>query len=134
MRFTRGQNGYESIFLDIDHIPITEDYEIVCGWDSGKTFSTENDRKFSLQKIQPGNVFTIFNTGVDGRCGIEIIPFKGNGILYKGHGRPFSNLVNPTDKAKRGDFVTLASLDARLTKDECRMWQVVNCRGFWEKS
>ena len=61
MRFTRGQNGYESIFLDIDHIPITEDYEIVCGWDSGKTFSTENDRKFSLQKIQPGNVFTIFN-------------------------------------------------------------------------
>ena len=127
MRFTVGENGYESIFLDLDHIPIDEDYEIVCGADSGKTFSTSTDGiKFRLRKIEPGNVFTIFNTGLTQRCGIEIIPADGNGILYKGHGRPYSNLVNPKEKQRRGDFVTLASLDARLTKDECRMWQVVN--------
>ena len=135
MRITKSPNGYEKIILEVDRIELEDDYEYVCSYDSGKTFSTSKDGLiFSLQEIVGGNVVTILNAAPNQTCEISIKPHEKDGILYKGHGRPLSNLVNPKATQKRGDYVTLASLDARLARDGCRMWQVIDCRGFWEKS
>lgn len=135
MRFTPAENGYCSIFLDFNHSELTEDYEYVCSYDSGKTFSTSVDGlEFSFQKMVAGNTVTIFNTGLDGRCGLKLIPWKGEGIMYKGHGLPFSALVNPKETQKRGDYVKLASLDGRRDEAGNKMWQVVESRGIWNKT
>ena len=82
MRFTRGESGYESVFLDISHLPIVERYEFRCGYDSGKVFSADQDTELVLQRIAPGNVFTFFYSGMDGRGELRIKPYKEDGILY----------------------------------------------------
>jgi hypothetical protein len=134
MRFTRAKNGYETIILDIDHIPLTENYKFRCGYDSGKVFSSGVDGlEFTLDRIAPGNTVIFFNTGEDGRCELTVTPYEQNGILYASHGKQGCSLVNTRKTQKRGDYVKLASLSADKPENGCRVWHVVECRGVWEK-
>ena len=130
MRFTRGESGYESVFLDISHLPIVERYEFRCGYDSGKVFSADQDTELVLQRIAPGNVFTFFYSGMDGRGELRVKPYKEDGILYVSHGRAGSELVNVSKR--RGDYVKLASFGAERV-DGKAVWHVVEARGCWEK-
>ena len=75
MRITRSPNGYEKIILDVERIELEDDYEYVCSYDSGKTFSTSKDGiVFSLQEIVAGNVVTILNAAPNQTC--EIVTGK----------------------------------------------------------
>ena len=134
MRFTPAKNGYESIFLDIEHHPLLEDYEFRCNYDSGKVFSSATDGlTLSLQRMVGGNTLTFFNTGLDGQCELIIAPYSEEGIMYRAHGKAGHSLVNPKGTQKRGDYVKLASLDASISENGSRVWHVIEARGVWEK-
>lgn len=133
MRFTPGANGYESIFLDYNHTELTKDYTFKVNEDCGKVFSSSADGLIlSLPRIKGGQTLTLFNTGLDERCELFLFPAADNGIMYAGKGKPYTKLVNTRATQKRGDYIKLATLDARYTKDNTLLWHVVESRGVWE--
>lgn len=132
MRFTPGENGYRSIFLDFNAIELTEDYKFLVNEDCGKVFSSSIDLTLSLPLIEAGNTLTLFNTGLNGRCELALKPFHGNGILYRGNGKAYKNLINTRETQQRGDYIKLASLNPQLSEDNLMQWQVIESRGIWE--
>jgi hypothetical protein len=106
----------------------TATYGVVITADSGKTFTSALDGMvFSLPSIAIGNTITFVNTGNDGTAEMSVSPASIDGITYAGSSTDNKDIVNTKATAKRGDFVTLASLDGVVA------WQVVAVRGVWAK-
>ena len=103
-------------------------YTVVITTDSGKTFTSYTDGTvFTLPGIAIGNVVTFINTAEDGQNTLTISPATADGITYAGSSTDDKDLINTKLTSKKGDFVTLASLDGTVA------WQVVGVRGIWAK-
>ena len=104
-------------------------YTVVTTTDSGKIFEVEggNDVTFTLPSIAVGNTVTFIYTGADGNGQITISPAALDGITYAGSATDNKDLINTKATAKRGDYVTLASLDGVVA------WQVLEVKGIWAK-
>ena len=106
----------------------TANYTVVITTDSGKTFTSELDGVvFTLPSIAIGNTVTFVNNAIDGASALNISPAAADGITYAGSSTDDKDLINTKATAKRGDYVTLASLDGVVA------WQVVAARGIWAK-
>lgn len=128
MALTKFPNGLASFFVSTTAVEKTANYTIVTTTDSGKTFKTTLDGiVFTLPAIAVGNTFTIVYTGPDGGAAINISPNASDGITYAGTQVDDKDLILTKATAKRGDYVTLASLDGVVA------WQVVAVRGIWTK-
>jgi len=111
-----------------DQVIKTANYTVVINTDAGKTFVSALDAiVFTLPAIAIGNTFTIMNTADDGDAAINIAPNASDGISYVGSTTDDKDLINTKATAKKGDFVTLASLDQLVA------WQVTASRGIWAK-
>lgn len=102
-------------------------YTVVAGTDSGKTFVTNTTMVFTLPSIAIGEVYTFVYDGYDGEGQISISPAVLDGITYAGSSTDNKDLINTLATAKRGDRVTIASLDGVVA------WQVTHVRGTWAK-
>lgn len=111
-----------------DQVIKTANYTVVITTDSGQTFVSKLDGMvFTLPAIAIGNTITFINTADDGAAAINISPAAVDGITYAGSSTDDKDLINTKATAKKGDFVTLASLDGVIA------WQVVAVRGVWAK-
>lgn len=127
-RTTAFPNGLHSFFIDSNSVEKTAAYTVVITADSGKTFTSSLDAMvFTLPSIAIGNTVTFVNTAPDGAAAINISPAAIDGITYAGSSTDNKDLINTKATAKRGDFVTLASLDGVVA------WQVTDARGIWAK-
>ena len=127
-RLTKFPNGLSSFLVDSNAVEKTANYTVIITTDSGKTFTSETDGVvFTLPSIAIGNTITFVNNAVDGTAGFTISPAALDGITYAGSSTDDKDLINTKATAKRGDFVTLASLDGVVA------WQVVAVRGIWAK-
>lgn len=127
-RLTSFPNGVSGFLVDSNSEAKEAAYTVVVVDDSGKTFTTEADSMvFTLPSIAVGEVYTFVNNAPDGTAGFSISPAALDGITYAGSATDNKDLINTKATAKRGDFVTLASLDGTAA------WQVVAARGVWAK-
>jgi len=127
-RLTKFPNGLSSFLVDSNAVEKTANYTVIITTDSGKTFTSETDGVvFTLPSIAIGNTITFVNNAVDGAADLTISPAALDGITYAGSSTDDKDLINTKATAKRGDFVTLASLDGVVA------WQVVAVRGIWAK-
>ena len=107
----------------------TANYTVVITTDSGKTFySTLDGIVYTLPAIAIGNTVTIVNMAEDGQAALNVSPHAADGITYAGSSTDDADLINTKATAKKGDYVTLASLDGVIA------WQVVDVRGVWAKA
>lgn len=128
LRLTVFPNGLASFFVDSNAELKTANYTVVIGDDSGKTFvSTLDGIVFTEPSIAIGNTVTFVNMAEDGQAALNISPAAADGITYDGSSTDNKDLINTKATAKKGDFVTLASLDGVVA------WQVVAARGIWAK-
>lgn len=127
-RTTAFPNGLHSFLIDINSVEKTANYTVVITTDSGTTFTSSLDAiVFTLPSIAIGNTVTFVNTAPDGVAALNVSPAAADGITYAGSSTDDKDLINTKATAKRGDFVTLASLDGVIA------WQVVGARGIWAK-
>ena len=127
-RLTNFPNGIGGYIVDDQAVAKEAAYTVVITTDSGKTFTTETDSQvFTLPSIAIGNTVTFVNMAPDGVAGVSISPAALDGITYAGSSTDNKDIINTKATAKRGDFVTLASLDGVVA------WQVVAVRGVWAK-
>ncbi len=63
----------------------------------------------------------------DGQAALNISPAALDSITYAGTAVDDKDLINTKATAKKGDYVTIASLDGLVS------WQVVDARGIWAK-
>jgi len=127
-RLTKFPNGLSSFLVDSNAVEKTANYTVIITTDSGKTFTSETDGVvFTLPSIAIGNTITFVNNAADGTAELTISPAALDGITYAGSSTDDKDLINTKATAKRGDFVTLASLDGVVA------WQVVAARGIWAK-
>ena len=125
---TNFPNGIHSFFVSNNAVEKTEAYTVVITTDSGKTFVSKLDTMvFTLPAIAIGNTVTFVNMAEDGQAVMSISPNADDGITYAGTATDDKDLINTKATAKKGDFVTLASLDGVVA------WQVVDVRGIWAK-
>ncbi len=113
-----------------DQVIKTANYTVVAGTDSGKTFVSALDGMvFSMPTMvaNTGNTVTLMNTADDGDAEMNISPSSLDSITYLGSAVDDKDLINTKATSKKGDFVTLASLDGVVS------WQVVAVRGIWAK-
>lgn len=104
-------------------------YTVVTSTDAGKTFISDVATiTYTLPGIAIGNTFTFVYDGPDGVGTIILSPNASDGISFKGSATDDVDLVLTTATAKRGDFVTIASLDQAVA------WQVTAVRGVWAKA
>jgi len=128
MSLTNFPNGMGSFFVDSNATEITANYSVIIPADSGKTFTIATDGlTFTLPNLVTGNTVTFVNMGSDGTVALTIDPNVADGITYAGDSTDGVTLVNTKATAKKGDYVTLASLFATAS------WQVVAVRGVWAK-
>jgi len=127
-RLTNFPNGLGGYLVDDQAVAKEAAYTVVITTDSGKTFTTETDGQvFTLPAIAIGNTVTFVNMAPDGAGDLAISPAAADGITYAGSSTDNKDLINTKATAKRGDYVTLASLDGVVA------WQVVDARGIWAK-
>lgn len=128
LRATVFPNGLASFFVDSNAVEKTANYTVAVNDDSGKTFvSTLDGIVFTLPSIAAGETVTFVNMAEDGTAALNISPAALDGITYAGDSTDDKDLINTKATAKKGDFVTLASLDGTVA------WQVVAVRGVWDK-
>jgi hypothetical protein len=136
LRLTVFPNGLASFLVDNNAEIKDANYTVVIGDDSGKSLaSTLDGIVYTLPSIAIGNTVTFINMADDGQGALNISPAAADGITYAGSstdtyaGSSTDNkdLINTKATAKKGDFVTLASLDGTVA------WQVVAARGVWAK-
>ena len=121
-------NGLASFLVDINAEEKTSNYTVVINTDSGKTLTSDLDGVvFTMPSIATGNTVTFVNLGEDGTAALNISPAAVDGINYIGSNTDNKDLINTKVTAKKGDFVTLASLNGTTA------WQVVAVRGVWAK-
>jgi hypothetical protein len=127
-RVTNFPNGLKSFLIDSNAEIKTANYTVIVTTDSGKTFESELDGiVFTLPSIAIGETYTFVNNAPDGTADLTISPAALDGITYAGSSTDDKDLINTKATAKRGDYVTLASLDGLIA------WQVVDARGVWAK-
>ena len=127
-RLTSFPNGLSSFLVDSNAEAKEANYTVIITTDSGKTFTSETDGAvFTLPSIAIGNTVTFVNNAVDGANTLTISPAAADGITYAGSSTDNKDLINTKLTSKRGDSVTLASLDGVVA------WQVVAARGIWAK-
>lgn len=127
-RLTVYPNGVAGFLMDDQSEEKTANYTVVINDDSGKTFySTLDGIVYTLPSIAIGNTVTFINMADDGTAALNISPAALDGITYAGDATDDKDLINTKATAKKGDFVTLASLDG------VSAWQVVAVRGIWAK-
>ena len=128
LRLTVFPNGLASFLVDSNAEIKTANYTVIITTDSGKTLvSTLDAIVYTLPSIAIGNTVTFVNMADDGQAALNISPAAADGITYAGSSTDNVDLVNTKATAKKGDFVTLASLDGTVA------WQVVDARGIWAK-
>ena len=113
--------------LDGSEVRKNSNYTVVINTDSGKTFITEDSIVFTLPSIAVGNTFTFIYDGNDSDGSITISPAALDAISYVGSQVDNKDLILTSATAKRGDRVTIASLNGIAS------WQVVDVRGIWVK-
>jgi len=127
-RLTSFPNGLSSYFVSSNATNKTANYTVVITTDSGKTFtSTLDGIVYTLPSIAIGNTVTFVNLAENGKAKLSISPAALDGITYAGSSTDDKDLINTKATAKKGDFVTLASLNGTDA------WQVVASRGIWAK-
>ena len=128
LRLTAFPNGLSSFLVDSNAEIKTANYTVVINTDSGKTLvSTLDAIVYTLPSIAVGNTITFINMADDGQAALNISPAAVDAITYAGSSVDNKDLINTKATAKKGDFVTLASLDGVVA------WQVVDARGVWAK-
>lgn len=127
-RFTNFPNGVDTTIVR-DGVEKTAAYTVVVEDDSGKTFYIQNaaDITFTLPAIAIGEVYTFVNMNKDGHAALTINPQAADGITYAGSSTDNMDLINTKATAKKGDYVTIASLDGVAA------WQVTDASGVWAK-
>lgn len=129
-KFPKENPTFDGIPMTVGGLPVkkTADYTVVISDDCGKNFLSKLDGiVYTLPAIAIGNTVTFTNIAEDGAAAINISPNASDGISYKGSATDDKDLINTKATAKKGDFVTLASLDQAVA------WQVVASRGIWAK-
>jgi len=128
LRLTVFPNGLASFLVDSNAEIKDSNYTVVIGDDSGKSLvSTLDGIVYTLPSIAIGNTVTFVNMADDGQGELSISPAAADGITYAGSSTDNKDLINTKATAKKGDFITLASLDGVVA------WQVVAARGVWDK-
>jgi hypothetical protein len=128
LRLTAYPNGLASFLVDNNAEIKDANYTVIIDDDSGKTLvSTLDAIVYTLPSIAIGNTITFVNMADDGQAALNISPAALDGITYAGSSTDDKDLINTKATAKKGDFVTLASLDGVVA------WQVVAARGVWAK-
>ena len=121
-------NGFATFIVDNNAEIKTANYTVIVTTDSGKTLiSTLDAIVYTLPSIAIGNTVTFVNMADDGQAALNISPAAADGITYAGSSTDNKDLINTKATSKKGDFVTLASLDGTTA------WQVVAARGIWAK-
>ncbi len=127
-RLTVFPNGLASFLVDINAEEKTANYTVIINTDSGKSLASDLDGVvFTMPSIATGNTITFVNTAEDGTAELNISPAAADGINYIGSNTDNKDLINTKATAKKGDYVTLASLNGTAA------WQVVAVRGVWAK-
>ena len=127
-RLTVFPNGLASFLVDINAEEKTANYTVIINADSGKSLASDLDGVvFTMPSIATGNTITFVNTAEDGTAELNISPAAADGINYIGSNTDDKDLINTKATAKKGDYVTLASLNGTTA------WQVVAVRGVWAK-
>jgi len=127
-RLTVFPNGLASFLVDINAEEKTANYTVIINTDSGKSLASDLDGVvFTMPSIATGNTITFVNTAEDGTAELNISPAAADGINYIGSNTDNKDLINTKATAKKGDYVTLASLNGTTA------WQVVAVRGVWAK-
>jgi len=104
-------------------------YTVVIEADSGKHFFIRGDAiTFTLPAIATGEVYTFVNLSPNGKIALTISPNSNDGVNYAGANGDNVDLINTAATAKKGDFVTIASLSST------DYWEVVAARGTWAKA
>lgn len=128
MSLTNFPNGIQSFFVADNAIEKTEAYTVVATTDSGKTFVSKTEGVvFTLPAIAIGNTITFVNMAADGLNDLTVSPNASDGITYAGSSTDDADIINTKATSKKGDYITLASLDGTDA------WQVVAVRGIWAK-
>lgn len=128
LKLTLFPNGLGSFLVDNNAEIKTGNTTVIISTDSGKTFvSTLDAIVYTLPSIAIGNTITFVNMADDGQAALNISPAAADGITYAGSSTDNKDLINTKATSKKGDFVTLASLDGVVA------WQVVAARGVWAK-
>ena len=128
LSLTAFPNGLASFLVDNNATQKTANYTVVITTDSGKTLvSTLDAITYTLPSIAIGNTVTFVNMAEDGSALLTIDPAAADGITYAGSSTDGVTLINAKATAKKGDFVTLSSLNGTVA------WQVVAVRGIWAK-
>lgn len=127
-RLTVFPNGLASFLVDSNASVKTANYTVIISDDSGATIASALDGFVAtLPSIAIGNTVTFVNMADDGDAEFSISPAAADGITYKGSATDNKDLINTKATSRKGDSVTLASLDGTTA------WQVVAARGIWAK-
>jgi len=128
LRLSVYPNGFASFLVNINAIKKTANFTVTITTDSGKEFvSTLDGIIYTLPSIAIGNTVTFTNMAEDGQAALNISPATLDGITYAGSSTDNKDLINTKATSKKGDSVTLASLDGVVA------WQVVAVNGIWAK-
>ena len=128
MNLTYFPNGIQGFFVDDGATEKTTAYTVVTTTDSGKTFVSKTEGVvFTMPAIAIGNTVTFVNVAEDGLNDLTVSPNASDGITYAGSSTDDKDIINTKATSKKGDFITLASLDGTDA------WQVVAVRGIWAK-
>lgn len=128
LRLTVFPNGLASFLVDSNAEIKTENYTVIITTDSGKTItSTLDGFVATMPSIAIGNTVTFVNMADDGQAKFSVSPAAADGVTYAGSSTDDKDIINTKATAKKGDYVTLASLDGVVA------WQVVAVRGIWAK-
>lgn len=127
LRLTVFPNGIASFLVDSNAEIKTENHTVINKTDSGKTLVSSFDGMiYDMASLTIGEVVTFVNMADDGQASVAISPFSGESITYAGDATIDLDLINTKATAKKGDYVTLASLGGTS-------WQVTSARGIWAK-
>lgn len=127
-RLTKYPNGISGFLVDSNAEAQEANYTVIINTDSGKTFTSETDGViFTLPPIAFGNTITFVNNAVDGANTLTISPNASDAITYVSTFVDDKDLINTKATSKRGDFVTLTSMNSNIH------WQVSAVRGIWAK-
>jgi hypothetical protein len=128
LRLSVDPNGIASFLVDTNAEIKTANYTVVTTTDSGKTIiSTLDGFIATLPAIAIGNTVTFINMAASGTAAFSVSPAAADGITYAGSSTDNKDIINAKATAKKGDFITLASLDGVVA------WQVTAVRGVWAK-
>ena len=128
LRLSVYPNGLASFLVDNNAVIKTANYTVITTTDSGKTItSTLDGFVATLPAIAIGNTVTFVNMADSGTAVFSVSPNASDGITYAGSSTNNKDIINAKATAKKGDFITLASLDGTVA------WQVVAVRGIWSK-